>query len=569
MNKKLYVLFLLPVLGLPACSKGNKSTVNKQGDILKGDVLKANVNHAYNYEEHYLDSSKQAFQVSAEDAEDVANLASITHLANRFFTIKTSDPKTGVYDAYNMKWFIPLQQMESNPSVDLEGFGISYSTKDGENPAVAHFVDCVSGEEVYSTSKSLAAPAAYTTYTYKGVEYRIIYVDFDTEILYGAKNRKTNEVTWAVNHYPFLEEAKVGEFAPNMTYFGLEAVIDLYDFGHDGYQLFVNGSHYYVMNAKGKRVSSFESPMQGIDPLQIGDHLIYQRQVEVPEDTEKYDFVHEGIKYVLDTVSINYMTGKQENLKLNYAILDSGRAQLVDKKGVFKYERSNVMLIKDNKTLDLTERNFLIDEEGNLHDDLTSVGNMNGIFPMGDYYYDSSTYKVYDKNFKVKFVGGEYINNIYEKDKHVYVVKTANDLYGLVDKDNKLLLQPKYKMIDADYYDGYTILVQDTEGEYLVINIADKSTVIKYSEFDAVTALYAGVYARTKDGTSDFIVARTGEVTPVPAPHEGFVPQSNFSYYLPDGAVEVNNGIVYANIAEGKIQVLKPINTNSLLNAKK
>lgn len=567
MNKKLYVLFLLPVLGLPACSKGNRSTVNKQGDILKGDVLKANVNRTYNYEEHYLDSSKQAFQLTAEDAEDVANLASINHLANRFYTIKTSDPKTGVYDAYNMKWFIPLQQMESNPSVDLEGFGISYSTKEGENPAVAHYVDCVSGEEIYSTTKSLAAPAAYTTYTYKGVTYRIVYVDFDTEILYGAKNRKTGEVSWAVNRYPFLEEAVVGEFALNVTYMGLEAVVDLYNFGHDGYQLFVNGNHYYVMNAKGKRVSSFETPMEGIDPLQIGDHLIYQRQVEVPEDTEKYDYVYEGIKYVLDTVSINYMTGKQENLKLNYALLNTGRAQLVDKKGVFKYERSNVMLIKDNKTLDLTERNFLIDEEGNLHDDLTGVGNMNDIWPMGDYYYDSTTNKVYDKNFKVKFIGGQSINNTYEKAKHVYVVKTSNELYGLVDKDNKLLLQPKYRMVDADYYDGYTILVQDVEDEYLVINIADGSTLMTYSDYDDVNALHAGVYARAKDGNFDFLVARTGQVIPASTPHEGFVSQGDFAYYSADSTIEVN-GSVYANIAEGKIQVLKSINTNSLLNAK-
>ena len=49
MNKKLSVLFLLPLLGIAACSGSSKASINKQGDVLKGDVLKANIGKADQY----------------------------------------------------------------------------------------------------------------------------------------------------------------------------------------------------------------------------------------------------------------------------------------------------------------------------------------------------------------------------------------------------------------------------------------------------------------------------------------------------------------------------------------
>jgi len=566
MNKKLSVLFLLPILGIAACSNGSKSPINKQGDVLKGDVLKYNVNAQYNIDANRLDGSKTEFSVTSEDTVAIENLLSATPLTgNRYLTIKTSDGKTGIYDTRAMAWRVEPIIMNSDPTYNSSHRTyIVYSTKDEDEPVVYHYLDIRSGEEVFTTEDPLGT-YSLMDYTYLGVDYILASYSFNNDkALYYSMNKETKEVQWAVNRYPFIPEAEAGKYQTVLSNNG--TVIDLARYGHKGYQLFFNTKHIYVLNDKGKRISSFEAPSQ-VNPVVIGDYYIYQVKKAVPETFEKYDYVDQGVKYVVETTAVNYLNGKSDKLSLNYLFLTTNRESIFNKKGVYKYVRSDVTLINKNKTLDKTNRNFIIDEKCVLHDDLTSVSKMRDIYVFGNYYWDSNTQKVFDKNLKVKFYVNQNVINTYLKSEDVGLVKTNSGLYGLVDSENKVLLQPKYAMVDTDAYDGYSLLVEDVEGKQCIIK-KNGEVILDCSEYDSVDYFACGYYTLVKDGVTSFFVARTGDKIARPDVHDGYTLVSDIYDYDSAALLDVR-GQIYINTTEGKLQLIRQNIQNHLADVKK
>jgi len=590
MNKKLSVLFLLPLLGIAACSGSSKASINKQGDVLKGDVLKANIGKADQYR---FNSSSIELGFESKKIEGIANFSSATQLSGasgkiNVLHVSTSDGKTGLINLATQEWLVPLNEHIVNTFACNRQFSqfMYYATQETlEDPFVYHFIRLDNGEEFYSSDElptrtilGVGASAETRVFVYGGEAYFLERFSFATQsadYLYCATNLETGEFLYAVNRYPFVEADEVGGYQQQLLNETVAySCISLKEYGHPGYKLYRNGDHYYVINNKGKRISSFEEPLADATFLMMGDYFIMQKsQSLLPEETEKYSFIDEnGGKHSLQTKAVNYLTGKVSDLSVKY-VIDLPDEQIVNKKEVVKYQRATLSLIKDDKTLDKTERSFLIDEKGVLHDDLTNVGRITTDFQtFGKYYFDSESGKVYDKNFKVQYLlsDNSYIHNNYEYEKDAALI-FANGLRGLINSENKVLIKPVYSSLYLETYDGTTIEARDADGKDYILNVKDGSVVNDFSEYDDYDAYdVPGYYVVRKDTVSQLYRASTGEFFLTPTPTEGYTVNCTYTTQTTSetGATAVN-GAAYVNYSAGAIEFLNANFSAKFANAKK
>ena len=310
----------------------------------------------------------------------------------------------------------------------------------------------------------------------------------------------------------------------------------LADFGHKEYRLKlvelettvapieVYARRCAVYNTKKEKyVASFEIPGSAYYTV-LGDKIIYQVEEKLPERAEKYDYSDGDEKYLINTYSVDYLTGKTKSVKTNFVLRTTDdELDLVDTKGIIKYKLlEQVKEIRKDKVLSNVERDIILDQNLKEKADVTGI-DFQDLVPFGDKYYANLAFGfIYDS--KLREVGrtrGTLINE-------PHLVRDGR--YGLINHKGEYIEQPIYVGGIAVGNEGHYALATETNFKFVKVTEKEKVELVKeFSNDDyEVSGTFAKyVYAvRKSDSKAVALDVTNGQEILIPEVAEG----SEFRY---------------------------------------
>ena len=225
-----------------------------------------------------------------------------------------------------------------------------------------------------------------------------------------------------------------------------EGRYDLDDYGFEGYTLYIANSGLITTYNRDSLVSTFYVDLNTYHVCGIiGNKLIFQRSIQVPQEYELYNYISNGTKYSLETLLVNFMDGKEEkkdaSLVINSVIPCRKPSTL---KGTYSYVV--YQLINENKILTDTVA-CIIDDEFNIRDNISGHLPENLIKLTNGNYYNSSTGYIYDEKLDI-ITSIKDSTPVYYRHLKAFVGKYENK-YGLIGEDGRIIHEFLYDQIYA------------------------------------------------------------------------------------------------------------------------
>lgn len=202
----------------------------------------------------------------------------------------------------------------------------------------------------------------------------------------------------------------------------------------------------------GKKVGSYIKPLS-TPTFSVGKYDVFVEQFELPVTAENYSLISFGKKYDVKITRIDLTTCKKSNLELNgFTIVDGVSAQYKDKNGQIAYAKVTVAPLSKDKVVNYeAQRQYIVDADLNLHDDVTNL---------------RSPYAL-------------------EFNKKIYVV----DMYDSEVYDEKLNIIGNYQALNARFMEGVNVFVGSQNGKYGIFNVEGK-VVVPFA-FDTIDEVYS------------------------------------------------------------------------------
>lgn len=542
--KKTILLMLPFALGLAACSGG--SPLDK-GNIITPKFMERNFVDTTEPVELSRDYSVD--EIYEFGTFDPAKMAPITNNYN-FWKVEDDDGKIGVYSLSAKKLIVEPGEYTLNDDLftDYYPFGgqrlyfAIYGALDTENETASwHVVDEL-GNEVFTMETDIA------DYPYID-DCREIY-EFEKQseneylvVLAGSYNYGVEEQFVVYNiDYTVSRKGKLSEFGDNSNYaFGYHNTMEAY--GHPELAMVQSATasgfrnSFYNVEEK-KFVASFPFNADA-QYFVAGDFVVMQELNAVEERATDYDLYLAGNKFNVTTTKMNYTNGKVETIdtKVLFVLNETSRREVADEKGVIKYHYfEDARVIRDDKTLENQVYGFIFDESLNIAADVTGIS-FNNLVKLGDYYFDWVNRIVYDG----KLNEVSYFPTLEEINEYGVVFEDPDEYYvGIATLDGKTIVPAKYSELEFVYqnvilfsdvdgfgsakiedgqfkelvrfswdeysvagaYDiyGYTYVLEDSEGEYSLLNTFNGTTSEMFELPEGETAL--GVLGSTSSGAT-------------------------------------------------------------------
>ena len=465
MKKKLLILPLITLLAVPGCK--NNTNGNKKGDVVNEAVLRANT-------KEIKKSIFSDFELK-EKSLPVANATSYT-ISNGFYVIK---------DSTNTHFYSPLIESVvatiSNSddyytyTSDVAGSYLVYTNENG-----ASVVDALGNKLVEDSKRTYSSLSITSGINSKGIYYADVAFD-DTHLYFHYSDKGVATV----------HSTEIGDdYGSGTTVQGLDYVL-LDDFGHPGYQRIKNSSRYIIFDNKGNEISSFTDPHADASFF-VGDYLIYQNSVKLDNNNNNYDYISEtGERYSLETYRINYLNAKKEAIDVSY-LLSTGSNDIHsfrNAKGIYAYAYANMRTISDKKILSSTLETYIVDGNGNLHDNVTGI-NLGAFERIGNNFYNTENQTIYDGNLnELSILTNMNPNKI---DNAEMIICEVEGLYGAVNQKGQVVLPFQYDAIITTYISNNKALVFDDGVTKIVEFDVNKATYKDFKTYDTNTFSYFG-----------------------------------------------------------------------------
>lgn len=455
-NKKL-LLSLLALTVLASC--GNTIGGLKKGDdILNGKVIENNFEKGE--EEVEVNNLVQSNIGEVQfDSEEV-----LRHYSAGVLVTINEQGYVGFYSLLHQKQIVANQ---------FESKWLNYSVQDDNN--VGYFISVIYegtqtfydsfGNVVYSGDEQEdvdIVTAVYNDSVYLTIEK---YIDNNSRPEYsyfkynedGTIKKIDNISDDVLANLPNNQEENKFPFGSQYN-----EMFSLEEFGLKGYVSMAD-QIMTLYNEDKEMIKTFIMPENTTGAAVITDKIYYQVISEVPEDSKEYDLyvqasgsISKGLKYNIDTYSINLENGKEKEEDLEFIILDSRPY-----KGETEEETYSIMtmqLINKDKTLGEIV-SYLIDSKGVLHDQVNGLY-IDDFIKVGENFLNEETGILYDAEFKqIAFLAD--IDPEYDE-KSGYILGKLDGKYGILDSNAKVVLEFEADEIVSEIVDNKVISLRDS-----------------------------------------------------------------------------------------------------------
>ncbi len=378
----------------------------------------------------------------------------------------------------NVGYFLKLIYDDILYIYDALGNKVFESTKEANLYNINNLFD------VYSISSSYINKKVYLTITDEN--------DFVNYYEYSSNGtlKKINSLpqTQIINE----TIAEKSPFSKNSKYVDLEKV-DLKEFGFDGYYLSKKNELVTVFEkSTNKSLSTFTVPNDSTMVF-VGDQLIYQNAYVVSDDATNYSFFEGKNKYIIETYSVDLLTGDKEAIDVSY-VIGNVFGPYMDAQGVYSYaliaKRSfENTILKSNEMV-------IIDSNGKI------VSNLNGYEPedfvrVGSNYYNTSTKVLYDS--KLSEIAYLAAINPQLMEKYNCFIGKINQKYGVVNSDGIVTVPFDYQNFYTTYISsGFVFGIKDEQLYRVNITTGEEtllgSVYVKFNNYVYITNDTSDIY---------------------------------------------------------------------------
>ena len=252
---------------------------------------------------------------------------------------------------------------------------------------------------------------------------------------------------------------------PSLNDLYSEGRYDLDDYGYPGYSISVAETGYIVVFNNNQVVSIFYVDINtyNLKGL-VGKVLVFQRETQTMDEAEKYSFIRNGSKWDLDTLLVNFETGKKTQKDFPYVIEGIVPLKTTTTESDKRYSYIVFKQINDNSLL--TESvGRIIDEGFVLHDDVSGMGINSFIELSNGNFYNLATKFIYNSSMTpiTSLMG---CNPVYHEELHIFT-GTLDNSKGIIDENGVVKGEFRYTNIYTAHCPGNgSIIVSNANGAY-------------------------------------------------------------------------------------------------------
>lgn len=242
----------------------------------------------------------------------------------------------------------------------------------------------------------------------------------------------------------------------------------------------------YVYNSKDELVNRINM-LDSYNGIIFNGKIIVQNIYVTHDTNQEYDVIFNNQKCILETKSIDILTGREKLLQLDY-VIKNGLA-LLDASGnsTLGYASINKII---GKVPQATTTNVIIDSNGKILYDLGTI-NLTELQKLADDTYYSPTKKyLFNENLEPIFALRS--TPSFVQGDSMIIIKDDN-YFGAIDYKGNILIPFEYQFIATEFYKGKTFATH-MDGKKYIIDANDFKKTLP----DNASILSPGVYAYYK-----------------------------------------------------------------------
>lgn len=244
--------------------------------------------------------------------------------------------------------------------------------------------------------------------------------------------------------------------------------LDLYCL--EGYYALSVNEMLFIYNKKDELINKIN--LAGIEYDNIcalNGKILFQKVYLLEEENKDYTFISSGKKYLLDTFTIDILTGKKKELKVDYLIKNLFACK--DEKGYFVYAYGKVKKIVARNLLSYST-NVIIDDKGKIIADLKEL-DFHDLTPIGNYFYDSNTGFFYNNDLNPVYT----VEGMVTIDKKNEIIIVRDGVYYGV-YDDELTLRLPFDYIELSLFYRGKAIGKGSDGKYYIVDLNNNKTEI-------------------------------------------------------------------------------------------
>lgn len=251
-----------------------------------------------------------------------------------------------------------------------------------------------------------------------------------------------------------------------------ESQVDFALFGLEGYTGVYASNVIYLYDENGEFINQI--PLISMDydvGVPINGKVFIQKSYLLDEKSKDFTYIKDGKKYHLSTYTIDLLTGKRKNLKVDYLI--HNLETFLNEEGVGVYGYGEISRIGADNLLG-SPSYVIIDDAGRILEDFKQLDLKNLVILADNLYYDDDTDLVYDGNLEPLF----YIDGFpsFEGTDSVILIDNGN-YYGAVDYAGQTVVPFEYYNL-SDFYQGRAVGTHKDGKKYFVdLNAGSKTEI--------------------------------------------------------------------------------------------
>ena len=446
MKKSLLVLSIFAATALAGCSES--SGINAERKSLDVNIISKNLIKEENQSSTLYYSCKSTNTYSGYVETDYSGLGKLTYSDNTFDLINVANNRT---IAFNLK-------SSSNYRVITDSnFGFFVLVKYDDNYALYDSL----GNKVMNFDSIYSMSYVYL-YTTKVGKYYYLTVDDDSKNYYfsyesGSPVQIDKIPSETTGDEPTLS---VGDlFVPFNK-------VNLSQFNQNGYFVASESSDSVLVSTFSNSnvcQATFSIPRNAEYGI-VGDKVIIQESFETSEYATEYDYIDNNHKYVTNTYSVEYMTGKKTQIEANYKI--NSITSFKDENDVYTLGIAKIQPIIKNKVLG-SKQEFLMNSKLEFTQDVTGEC-LNQFKKLNNgYYYNTGTQILYDGSLApVTYLSGttvKFYSNLPE-----YMIIARGGKYGALTTNGVVVADVKYDSFVTG--DGNMLIFKQGSNYYKISN---------------------------------------------------------------------------------------------------
>ena len=268
--------------------------------------------------------------------------------------------------------------------------------------------------------------------------------------------------------------------------------VSLKKIGLDGYYGKTINTYIYIYNKDNKLVNTINlkdlNAVAGID-----GKFIIQTVYLVDNDSDDYTYLNNQNKYLLKSYSIDLLTGKEKELKLDYLIDSFEPYMNNDGKYVYGFARIKEIVYKT-----LSERTYyaLVNSQGEVVVDAGPFDLIRLVRLGEEHFYDRASKTVLDNQLNpIRIFNSNQMVNIYDD----LLILNKDGLTGAIHYDGKIGIPFEYTNLSISFHNGRTVATHIDGNRYIVDTEGNKTKIDVSKKVITMGLLYETKYNNIKN----------------------------------------------------------------------